>query len=68
MIRVTTESPLLSAREGMLYSKTPRTSFYKAAAQGRFNILKRGHRSFVRKAELDAWLDSLPTAQLGPAS
>ena len=56
------DSPWLSSREGAAYVRMSQTEFGKAIASGEIPSHRRGKTIFVSKHELDAWMESQPSA------
>ena len=56
------DSPWLSSREGAAYVRMSPTEFSKAIASGEIPSHRRGKTVFVSKRELDAWMESHPSA------
>ncbi len=45
-----------------LWADVPRTRVYDEINNGRLKTRKLGRRTMIRRADAEAWLDSLPTA------
>ena len=56
------DSPWLSSREGAAYVRMSPTEFGKAVASGEIPSHRRGNTIFVCKRDLDAWMESHPSA------
>jgi len=56
-------SPYLSVSEACERLRIGRTKFYALVKAGLVPVRKLGHRTIVRTADLDAFVDALPSAQ-----
>lgn len=55
-------SGAMTVKEFLDWARISRTTFYKEVNAGRIQLKKVGKRSLVRRADAEAWLDSLPCA------
>lgn len=62
----TINSPVLTVSEAMSYLRMGRTSFYAEIKAGRLPYRKFGRKTFVFKADADAYLERLPTGLCSP--
>lgn len=50
---------LMTVSEFLRDYKISRTSFYDEIKKGRLQLIKRGRRSLIAKADADAWVEQL---------
>lgn len=60
---VSASPPLLSVRAASAYIGVSRSRIYELFGDGSIRALKLGSRTLVTRAELDAFLTKLPTAE-----